>query len=144
MKEIPVTEQPSHCAVTLKEMQKYVEAALGQESKSNDPLLLVQSKTRRAAASTSSNSITDQILEQVRRLKANNLQIQALTQSDHAVLDETSLFVERGVGGMKRQNAQVAAFLSRAWKHTGMYWMGILVSIMMFMLAFLVIKVFPR
>jgi hypothetical protein len=143
LQEIHPSEQPSSVACTLKEMQKCIDSALGRDSRNNESFVQVKSKAKQRLSASEGN-ITDQILQQVRLLKANNLKIQALTQADHAVLDETSVAVERGVGGMKRQNAQVAAFLSSAWKHTGMYWMGILLSILMFIISFLVIKVFPR
>jgi hypothetical protein len=95
-------------------------------------------------SSPQNQSITDQILCQVRRLKANNLKIQSLTQGDVAVLDETSTLAERGVTGIKRQNIRIAQFISRTWKHTGMYWFGILVAVLMFMFAFLMIKFLPH
>ena len=90
------------------------------------------------------DEIALKILKQIELLKKENLNLQSITEKDLVLLDETDGLVESNLMNMKGHNVKVSIFASKAWKKTGLYWMIISLSIMLFFVAFMIIKIFPR
>ena len=104
----------------------------------------VNNEAQLSLSPLSNDHIALKILEQVELLKKNNLNLQEITQKDLSLLDETEDLVDASVVGMKGHNTKVSQYASKVWKRTGLYWTIIFLSLVLFFVCFLIIKVFPR